>query len=156
MKLLFTILTALTIGAVACANTNTTVGEIKNINEAEMTKIMAEQKEVVVIDVRTPGEVANGFIEGTDLFINVNGSNFKEEIAKLVPEGIVGHVPFKGRVSEVIYQFIGGLKAGMGYCGAATIEELKTAKFVRITSSGIRESHPHDVRITNEAPNYSR
>jgi IMP dehydrogenase len=80
----------------------------------------------------------------------------EEEIAKLVPEGIVGHVPFKGRVSEVIYQFIGGLKAGMGYCGAATIEELKTAKFVRITSSGIRESHPHDVRITNEAPNYSR
>lgn len=80
----------------------------------------------------------------------------EEEIAKLVPEGIVGHVPFKGRVSEVIYQFIGGLKAGMGYCGAATIDELKTAKFVRITSSGIRESHPHDVRITNEAPNYSR
>jgi rhodanese-related sulfurtransferase len=83
MKLLFTILTALTLGAVACANTNTTVGEVTNINEAEMTKIMAEQKEVIVIDVRTPSEVANGFIEGTDLFINVNGSNFKEEIAKL-------------------------------------------------------------------------
>jgi len=79
----------------------------------------------------------------------------EEEIAKLVPEGIVGHVPYKGKVSEVIYQFIGGLRAGMGYCGSKTIEHLKTATFVKITSSGIRESHPHDVRITSEAPNYS-
>lgn len=80
----------------------------------------------------------------------------EDEIAKLVPEGIVGHVAFKGKVSEVIYQFVGGLRAGMGYCGAPTIEELKKAQFVRITSSGIRESHPHDIRITNEAPNYTR
>lgn len=80
----------------------------------------------------------------------------EEEIAKLVPEGIVGHVPFKGKVSEVIYQFVGGLRAGMGYCGAKSIDELKTSSFVRITSSGIRESHPHDVRITSEAPNYTR
>ncbi len=80
----------------------------------------------------------------------------EEEIAKLVPEGIVGNVPFKGALSEVIYQFIGGLRAGMGYCGARTIEELKTAEFTRITHSGIRESHPHDIRITKEAPNYSR
>jgi IMP dehydrogenase len=80
----------------------------------------------------------------------------EEEIAKLVPEGIVGHVSYKGNVSEIIYQYVGGLKAGMGYCGAKNIEELKTASFVRITGSGIRESHPHDVKITNEAPNYSR
>jgi len=80
----------------------------------------------------------------------------EEEIAKLVPEGIVGHVAFKGKVSEVIYQYVGGLRAGMGYCGAKSIAELKTSSFVRITSSGIRESHPHDVRITSEAPNYTR
>lgn len=80
----------------------------------------------------------------------------EDEIAKLVPEGIVGNVPFKGALSEVIYQFIGGLRAGMGYCGARTIDELKTAHFTRITHSGIRESHPHDIKITKEAPNYSR
>ena len=80
----------------------------------------------------------------------------EEEISKLVPEGIVGMVPFKGQLSEVMYQYIGGLRAGMGYCGAKTIEELKTAMFTKITSSGIRESHPHDVTITQDAPNYSR
>ncbi len=80
----------------------------------------------------------------------------EEEIAKLVPEGIVGMVPFKGQLAEVMYQYIGGLRAGMGYCGAKTIEELQTAMFTKITSSGIRESHPHDVTITQEAPNYSR
>ncbi|NUM32336.1 MAG: IMP dehydrogenase [Bacteroidetes bacterium] len=80
----------------------------------------------------------------------------EEEISKLVPEGIVGMVPFKGTLAEVMYQYIGGLRSGMGYCGAATIEELKTAKFVKITSSGIRESHPHDVTMTHDAPNYSR
>jgi len=80
----------------------------------------------------------------------------EEEIAKLVPEGIVGMVPFKGQLAEVMYQYIGGLKAGMGYCGAKTIAELQTAMFTKITSSGIRESHPHDVTITQEAPNYSR
>lgn len=80
----------------------------------------------------------------------------EEEIAKLVPEGIVGMVPFKGQLSEVMYQYIGGLRAGMGYCGAKTIAELQTAMFTKITSSGIRESHPHDVTITQEAPNYSR
>ncbi len=79
----------------------------------------------------------------------------EDEIKKLVPEGIVGRVPFKGRLSEVMYQYIGGLRAGMGYAGAANIEELQNAKFIRITSSGIRESHPHDVVITKEAPNYS-
>jgi IMP dehydrogenase len=80
----------------------------------------------------------------------------EEDIKKLVPEGIVGRVPFKGKVSEVIYQMIGGLKAGMGYCGAKDIAALKKAKFVKITSAGVRESHPHDIQITREAPNYSR
>lgn len=79
----------------------------------------------------------------------------EDEIKKLVPEGIVGRVPFKGKLAEVMYQYIGGLRAGMGYAGAATIDDLQNAKFVRITSSGIRESHPHDVVITKEAPNYS-
>ncbi|MFN6945186.1 MAG: IMP dehydrogenase [Cytophagaceae bacterium] len=80
----------------------------------------------------------------------------EDDIKKLVPEGIVGRVPYKGRVSEVIYQLIGGLKAGMGYCGAIDIEALKNAKFIKITAAGARESHPHDITITREAPNYSR
>jgi len=81
----------------------------------------------------------------------------EDDIKKLVPEGIVGRVPYKGELHESIHQFVGGLKAGMGYCGAATIEKLKeNGKFVKITASGINESHPHDVTITKEAPNYSR
>ena len=79
----------------------------------------------------------------------------EEDVKKLVPEGISGRVPFKGLVSEVLYQLVGGLKAGMGYVGAANIEKLKEAKFVKITAAGVRESHPHDVYITREAPNYS-
>ena len=77
-------------------------------------------------------------------------------VKKLVPEGIAGRVPYKGTVQEVIYQLIGGLRSGMGYCGAATIKALNGAKFVRITNAGVLESHPHDVTITSEAPNYSR
>ncbi|MDD4384722.1 MAG: IMP dehydrogenase [Bacteroidales bacterium] len=80
----------------------------------------------------------------------------EDDIQKLVPEGIVARVPYKGTLSEVLYQMIGGLRAGMGYCGASNIEALKKAKFVRITNAGITESHPHDVAITREAPNYSR
>jgi IMP dehydrogenase len=80
----------------------------------------------------------------------------EDDIKKLVPEGIVGQVPFKGTLSEVIYQMTGGLRAGMGYCGAKNIETLQKAKFMRITSAGMKESHPHDVVITREAPNYSR
>ncbi len=80
----------------------------------------------------------------------------EDDIKKLVPEGIVGRVPYKGSVIEVIYQMQGGLRAGMGYCGAATIEQLQEAKFVKITAAGMRESHPHDVIVTREAPNYSR
>ena len=78
------------------------------------------------------------------------------DVNKLVPEGIAGRVPYKGTVQEVIYQLIGGLRSGMGYCGAATIELLHNAKFTRITNAGVLESHPHDITITSEAPNYSR
>jgi IMP dehydrogenase len=75
---------------------------------------------------------------------------------KLVPEGIVGRVPYKGQLNESIHQFIGGLRSGMGYCGAEDIDTLKkSSKFIKITGSGIRESHPHNVSITKEAPNYS-
>ncbi len=79
----------------------------------------------------------------------------EDDIKKLVPEGISGRVPYKGNLMEVMYQIMGGLRAGMGYCGAPSIESLKGAEFVRITSAGVRESHPHDVTITREAPNYS-
>ncbi|MFO7575666.1 MAG: IMP dehydrogenase [Bacteroidales bacterium] len=81
----------------------------------------------------------------------------EDDIRKLVPEGIAARVPYKGTLSEVVFQLIGGLRAGMGYCGAKDIPELqKTASFVRVTGSGVTESHPHDVTITREAPNYSR
>ena len=80
----------------------------------------------------------------------------EDDVKKLVPEGIVGRVPYKGEVFETMHQFIGGLRAGMGYCGSKDIATQKEAKFVRITSSGISESHPHNVTITKEAPNYSR
>ena len=80
----------------------------------------------------------------------------EDDIKKLVPEGISGRVPFKGLVSEVLYQLVGGLRAGMGYCGAKNVEVLKEARFVQITSAGFTENHPHDVTITSEAPNYTR
>lgn len=80
----------------------------------------------------------------------------EDDIKKLVPEGISGRVPYKGHLAEVMYQQIGGLRAGMGYCGSRTIEELQDSKFIKITSAGIIEGHPHDVAITREAPNYSR
>jgi IMP dehydrogenase len=80
----------------------------------------------------------------------------EDDIDKLVPEGIVGRVAFKGALSEVMHQMIGGLKAGMGYTGSASIEDLKKAKFIRVSPAGVAESHPHDITITREAPNYSR
>ena len=80
----------------------------------------------------------------------------EDDIKKLVPEGIVGRVPYKGTLAEVMYQYVGGLKAGMGYCGAATIADMQNARFVRITAAGMKESHAHDIFITKEAPNYSR
>ncbi|MFZ4456513.1 MAG: IMP dehydrogenase [Bacteroidales bacterium] len=80
----------------------------------------------------------------------------EDDVKKLVPEGIAARVPFKGTLFEVVYQLVGGLRAGMGYCGAQSIEKLHHAKFTRITNAGVAESHPHDVSITHEAPNYSR
>jgi IMP dehydrogenase len=80
----------------------------------------------------------------------------EDDIRKLVPEGIVGRVPYKGSLSEVIYQMVGGLRSGMGYTGSASISELQKARFIKISSAGVVESHPHDVLITHEAPNYSR
>ncbi len=79
-----------------------------------------------------------------------------KDVKKLVPEGIAGRVPYKGTLQEVVYQLVGGLRSGMGYCGAHTIDDLHSAKFVRITNAGVLESHPHDISITSEAPNYSR
>jgi len=80
----------------------------------------------------------------------------EEDVKKFVPEGIEGRVAYKGTLKEIVYQYVGGLRAGMGYCGAGTIEELKNATFVKITNAGMRESHAHDIEITKEAPNYSR
>lgn len=82
--------------------------------------------------------------------------DMEEDFKKLVPEGIVAQVPYKGTLSEVVYQLVGGLRAGMGYCGARNIEELRNASFIRITSAGVIENHPHDVTITRESPNYTR
>ena len=78
------------------------------------------------------------------------------EAEKLIPEGIEARVPYKGPLVPVLHQLVGGLRQAMGYCGASTIDELKHARFVRITSAGLRESHPHDITITKDAPNYRR
>jgi IMP dehydrogenase len=80
----------------------------------------------------------------------------EDDVKKLVPEGIEGRIPYKGNLAEVVNQYLGGLRAGMGYCGAADIAALQGAEFVRITNAGITESHPHNITITKEAPNYSR
>jgi IMP dehydrogenase len=81
---------------------------------------------------------------------------FQQNNKKLVPEGVEGRVPYKGPVSETIYQMTGGVRSGMGYCGTPTIADLKAnGRFVRITSAGLKESHPHDIYITKEAPNYT-
>ena len=80
----------------------------------------------------------------------------EDEIAKLVPEGIEGRVPYKGNVADTIYQLVGGLRAAKGYCGCSNLVEMKrNAQFVRMTSAGLRESHPHDIIITQESPNYN-
>jgi IMP dehydrogenase len=79
-----------------------------------------------------------------------------EDVEKLIPEGIEGRTGYKGPLQHVVHQLVGGLRQAMGYCGAATIDEMKRARFVRITAAGLRESHPHDVTITKEAPNYRR
>ena len=107
-----------------------------------------------------PGEVVDGYktYRGMgSLDAMAAGSSdryFQEGSKKLVPEGVVGRVACKGPVADVIYQLCGGIRAGMGYCGAPDLEALKNAKFTRITASGMAESHPHDISITKEAPNY--
>ena len=80
----------------------------------------------------------------------------EDDIKKFVPEGIEGRVAYKGTLSEIVYQYVGGLRAGMGYCGAKNIPALQQAKFVKITNAGMKESHAHDIDITKEAPNYSK
>jgi IMP dehydrogenase len=80
----------------------------------------------------------------------------EDDIKKLVPEGIEGRVAFKGSLSEVVTQYVGGLRSGMGYCGAKNIEALQQAQFIKVTNAGMQESHAHDIEITREAPNYSR
>ena len=81
---------------------------------------------------------------------------FQENARKLVPEGVEGRVPYKGSLADTVFQLMGGLRAGMGYCGSATVEELKQkGQFVKMSGNGLRESHPHDINITKEAPNYS-
>jgi IMP dehydrogenase len=80
----------------------------------------------------------------------------EDDIKKFVPEGIEGRVAYKGNLSEIVYQFVGGLRAGMGYCGANNIKALQNAAFIKITNAGMKESHAHDIDITKEAPNYSR
>ncbi|MFN7275081.1 MAG: IMP dehydrogenase, partial [Bacteroidota bacterium] len=80
----------------------------------------------------------------------------EDDIKKFVPEGIEGRVPYKGALSEIVYQYVGGLRAGMGYCGAKNVEALQKASFIQITAAGMKESHAHDVDITKEAPNYSK
>ena len=83
-------------------------------------------------------------------------SNSEREAGKLVPEGVEGRVPFKGHLGPFVYQMVGGLKAGMGYCGTRTIQELRTeSRFIKVSPASVRESHPHDIAITQEAPNYS-
>ena len=79
-----------------------------------------------------------------------------EDAEKLVPEGIEARVPYKGQLAPIVYQLVGGLRQSMGYCGAPTIEAMKQARFIRMTGAGLRESHPHDVTITKDAPNYRR
>ena len=113
----------------------------------------------------TPGEVVTGYDGqkyktyrgmGSLEAMRAGSSDryFQKGAKKLVPEGIVGSVPYRGSVDDVIFQLLGGIRAGMGYLGASTIAGLRSAKFVRITQSGVRENHPHDVKIAKQAPNY--
>ncbi len=82
---------------------------------------------------------------------------FQEGAKKLVPEGVEGRVPYKGTLADTIFQMVGGLRSGMGYCGAKTVDDLrKNSEFIRITNAGLAESHPHDISITKESPNYTR
>jgi len=119
-------------------------------NSGDVAKAIAAGADTVML-----GSVLAGSDEAPGDVILVQGD--VEDVEKLVPEGIEGRVPYKGPVQAVIYQLVGGVRQSMGYCGAATIDEMKSkTRFVRITAAGLQESHPHDMTITKEAPNYRR
>ena len=135
---------------VAGANTVMLGSIIAGVEEAPGETIIYEGRKFKAY--RGMGSVEAMQAGSKDRYFQGNEDNAK----KLVPEGIVGRVAYKGHLNEVLHQMVGGLRAGMGYCGAACIEDMYEAKFIRITSAGVTESHPHDVKITREAPNYSR
>ena len=140
-------------------NYRTVVFKDMSNNTTFLSRSTADTKETIIFEGRKFKSYRGmGSIEAME-----DGSkdryfqDVEDDIKKLVPEGIVGRVPYKGELNESMQQFIGGLRAGMGYCGAKDIPTLQeTGRFVRITTSGIGESHPHNVTITKEAPNYSR
>jgi len=124
-------------------------GTLAGVDETPGEKVLFEGRSFKVY--RGMGSLSSMKQGSSDRYFQ----DIEEDIKKLVPEGIEGRVPYKGPLSDTIYQFVGGLRAAMGYCGTKTIEDLKTkSKFVKISSAGLRESHPHDVLITEEAPNY--
>ena len=131
---------------VKVSGTHTGLGELLNDYEGTLAFHKAINNPIYIIP-------------GHDLSTKEKVDQFIEDVNRLQPmlkaEGIAARVPFKGSLYEVVYQMIGGLRAGMGYCGAHNIEELHNARFTRITNAGVAESHPHDVAITSEAPNYS-
>ena len=135
---------------VAGANTVMLGSIIAGVEEAPGETIIYEGRKFKAY--RGMGSVEAMQAGSKDRYFQGNEDNAK----KLVPEGIVGRVAYKGHLNEVLHQMVGGLRAGMGYCGAGCIEDMYEAKFIRITSAGVTESHPHDVKITREAPNYSR
>ena len=135
---------------VAGANTVMLGSIIAGVEEAPGETIIYEGRKFKAY--RGMGSVEAMQAGSKDRYFQGNEDNSK----KLVPEGIVGRVAYRGHLNEVLHQMVGGLRAGMGYCGAVSVEDLSEAKFIRITSAGITESHPHDVKITREAPNYSR
>jgi len=124
-------------------------GTLAGVDETPGEKVLFEGRSFKVY--RGMGSLSSMKRGSSDRYFQ----DIEEDIKKLVPEGIEGRVPYKGPLADTIYQFVGGLRAAMGYCGTKTIEDLKTkSKFVKISSAGLRESHPHDVLITEEAPNY--
>ena len=124
-------------------------GMLAGVEETPGEKVLFEGRSFKVY--RGMGSLSAMKQGGSDRYFQ----DVEADINKLVPEGIEGRVPYKGSLADTIYQFIGGLRAAMGYCGAKTINDLKSkSKFVKISNAGLRESHPHDVLVTEEAPNY--
>ena len=123
---------------------------------------LQERKKVPAKPLFTKEENSNNTVAWALLGAMAQGSSdryfqdVEDDIKKFVPEGIEGRVAFKGNLSEVVHQYVGGLRAGMGYCGAKDIKALQQAQFIKITNAGMKESHAHDIEITKEAPNYTR